>query len=211
MTAASYPLGRADGAETSTWVRMGDATALLGVSPATVRRWADEGHLVSWTTPGGHRRFERSSLLAFVALERSGTSEEAGNSAPAARPGEDAPSACHRVAGQRGLWLEVRRLTVALVGVLQAAEAGRHELERTAEDAAARFGFGAASRGMSAEEMVATFVMIRNPLLRAVSASASLRGLDGPATSELLVSAITTLDRLLDRSLAAHLAFRPAS
>jgi len=43
----------------------------LGVSLGTVRRWADHGHLRSYRTPGGQRRFSAEDLEQFVAsLER---------------------------------------------------------------------------------------------------------------------------------------------
>jgi len=35
------------------------AAALASVAPSTIKRWADEGVLPSWRTPGGHRRFKR--------------------------------------------------------------------------------------------------------------------------------------------------------
>jgi excisionase family DNA binding protein len=38
-------------------VGLSEAAALAGVSLSTVRRWADEGRLPSFRTPGGHRRF----------------------------------------------------------------------------------------------------------------------------------------------------------
>ncbi len=53
---------------------MGDAPRLLtsteaadriGVSPSTVKRWADEGKLPYETTAGGHRRFSADSLYLF--------------------------------------------------------------------------------------------------------------------------------------------------
>ena len=39
----------------------------LGVSLGTVRRWADLGHLKSYRTPGGQRRFSREQIDEFVA------------------------------------------------------------------------------------------------------------------------------------------------
>lgn len=38
------------------------AADLLSVSPITIRYWAKEGRLNFVTTPGGHRRFERSEI-----------------------------------------------------------------------------------------------------------------------------------------------------
>jgi excisionase family DNA binding protein len=48
------------------------AARYLGVSLATVRRWADAGHLDCYRTPGGQRRFSRDQLDGFIAsLEHS--------------------------------------------------------------------------------------------------------------------------------------------
>jgi excisionase family DNA binding protein len=47
------------------------AARYLGVSLATIRRWADAGHLGCYRTPGGQRRFSREQLDGFVdSLER---------------------------------------------------------------------------------------------------------------------------------------------
>jgi excisionase family DNA binding protein len=47
------------------------AARYLGVSLATIRRWADAGHLDCYRTPGGQRRFSREQLDGFVdSLER---------------------------------------------------------------------------------------------------------------------------------------------
>lgn len=45
------------------WVSLRRAADMLGVHPATVRNWADEGKLPSRRTPGKHRRFKVSDLL----------------------------------------------------------------------------------------------------------------------------------------------------
>lgn len=44
-----------------------EAAALIGVSVATVRGWADQGRLPSHRTVGGHRRFEMSELREWLA------------------------------------------------------------------------------------------------------------------------------------------------
>ena len=44
-----------------------EAAALLGVSVATVRGWADQGRLPSHRTVGGHRRFELDELREWLA------------------------------------------------------------------------------------------------------------------------------------------------
>jgi excisionase family DNA binding protein len=60
------------------WLTLGQAAAFLGAAQSTVRKWADGGRLPTFYTPGGHRRFRRSDLEAFLAGPRGG--------APSARP-----------------------------------------------------------------------------------------------------------------------------
>ncbi len=52
--------------EVSEWVSLQQAAEILGVHPATVRNWADEGKLPSRRTPGKHRRFRKSDLLHYA-------------------------------------------------------------------------------------------------------------------------------------------------
>lgn len=43
------------------------AANYLGVSLATIRRWADAGYLSCYRTPGAQRRFSREQLDSFTA------------------------------------------------------------------------------------------------------------------------------------------------
>ena len=52
---------------TTRWITLGQACKLLGVNESTLRRWADAGHVRSFRTPGGHRRFSEEDLRALVA------------------------------------------------------------------------------------------------------------------------------------------------
>ena len=54
----------------SDWLTLGQAAKYLGVAQSTIRKWSDGGRLPAFYTPGGHRRYRRSDLDAF--LERSG-------------------------------------------------------------------------------------------------------------------------------------------
>jgi excisionase family DNA binding protein len=73
------PRRRAPGAEPD-WLTLGQAAKYLGVAQSTIRKWSDQRRLPAFYTPGGHRRYRRGDLDAF--LERSG----AGGPAPEGGP-----------------------------------------------------------------------------------------------------------------------------
>jgi excisionase family DNA binding protein len=43
------------------------AAEMLGVSPQTVQKWVDAGHLSAWRTVGGHRRVDEGSVERMLA------------------------------------------------------------------------------------------------------------------------------------------------
>lgn len=61
---------RPSSARRSEWLTLGAAARLLGVDPDTLRRWADEGRINVFTTPGGHRRFRRAALESLITRRR---------------------------------------------------------------------------------------------------------------------------------------------
>ena len=67
--------GRGRIGEELDWLTLGEAARYLGVAQSTIRKWSDQGRLPAFYTPGGHRRYRRSDLEAF--LERSGPAARA--------------------------------------------------------------------------------------------------------------------------------------
>lgn len=63
--------------EAVSWVSLSEAAKILGVHPATVRNWADQGHLPSQRTPGGHRRFKVADLEGWAQAQQSNAALEA--------------------------------------------------------------------------------------------------------------------------------------
>jgi excisionase family DNA binding protein len=59
-------------AEERDWLTLGQASAFLGAAQSTVRKWADRGRVPTFYTPGGHRRFRRDDLEAFLVEPRGG-------------------------------------------------------------------------------------------------------------------------------------------
>ena len=57
------------------WLTLGQAAKFLGVAQSTIRKWSDVGRVPAFYTPGGHRRYKRGDLEAF--LERSGPGQPA--------------------------------------------------------------------------------------------------------------------------------------
>ncbi len=47
----------------NTWLNLSDAARLLGIHPATLRHWADQGHVPFFRTAGGHRRFRYDDIV----------------------------------------------------------------------------------------------------------------------------------------------------
>jgi excisionase family DNA binding protein len=62
--------GRRAPASDPEWLTLGQAAKYLGVAQSTIRKWSDQGRVPAFYTPGGHRRYRRRDLDAF--LDRSG-------------------------------------------------------------------------------------------------------------------------------------------
>lgn len=48
------------------WLTLAQAADRLGIHPTTLRRWADNGSIPVYITPGGHRRFLEADVTVFV-------------------------------------------------------------------------------------------------------------------------------------------------
>ena len=70
MTPPRDPISRRASTSEPDWLTLGQAAKYLGVAQSTIRKWSDLGRVPAFYTPGGHRRYRRGDLDAF--LERSG-------------------------------------------------------------------------------------------------------------------------------------------
>ena len=201
-------LARAPAQDKTEWVSIREASALIGVSAATLRRWCDAGHVPVFTTPGGHRRFSRDAVLSLLPVSWETRSMTAHGTTTV-----DIVSGYRRV--NRRTWELPRSLATispserselarhgrlivaALVDALDAPlldEAAHHA---RACGAAAACGRIAGETGMTLQETLAVFVRFRAPFLHGLSAVCRRRGLDGPAATALLERASNMMDRLL--------------
>jgi hypothetical protein len=190
---------------------------MLGIAPATLRRWSDAGRVRVFTTPGGHRRYRRAAVERLVpgdhhdrpSLVRSGLT-----SSRVVRAYREVA----RVAVREIPWLvrlddtqrdwfrrHGHRLTGALLGYLDADEpiVTEHQLAEAIAEATA-FGRLAAGLDLSLRQAVEAFLQFRRPFIRQLTLIARQRGFDTEATVELLEAAEDVMDRLLIAAMTAH-------
>lgn len=208
-----------DGLKAPERLPLGAASRLLGVDPDTLRRWADEGRVPAFTTPGGHRRFDRRALERLVIARRTGpanglaglvTDTDRLNAAYRRRygeahgPGLPDPRA-HVPAAERDAYRDTgRRLVEALVRHLDETGPGRALAEREAVELAAHLGERLALNGVSLADGVAMFVSARRPFLAELSIVARRRSVDALRVGDLYDTSTGLLDRLLLAFIAAH-------
>ncbi len=197
---------------------LGAASRLLGVDPDTLRRWADEGRVPAFTTPGGHRRFDRRALERLIAARRTGPA----NGLAGLGANQDRLSAAYRrrygeshgsgpdpraqvPAAERESFRETgRRLVDALVRHLDETGHARALAERDAVDLAAHLGGRLAINGVPLADGVAMFVSARRPFLAELSVIARRRGVEALRIGDMYDVSTGLLDRLLLAFVAAH-------
>jgi DNA-binding transcriptional MerR regulator len=195
---------------------------LLGVDPDTLRRWADQGRVQSWITPGGHRRFDRLALERLASsrhrparrvLASLGASPERlarvyrRHYATELRPAEGTRQAAPDDVAREAYRQDGRRLIGVLIDFLETDhrdDATRNRLEREArsivDDQARRL----ATAEASLTEAVSAFVAARQPFLAELAGLGRRRSLDPGHIAALYVDASALLDRLLLRFIDAH-------
>lgn len=203
------------------WMSLGPASRVLGVDPDTLRRWADEGRVDAWTTPGGHRRFERTAIERMPrerrpgpriqALADLGASPERFARVYRARYGvgthERVASAPRDDTEREAYRQDGRRLITALVAYLDAdprASAARAVAEDEATAIVDGHGARSSAGGISLTQAIELFVHARQPFLAEIAGLGRRRTLDSARLAALYGDASALLDRLLLRFIAAH-------
>ncbi len=197
---------------------LGAASRLLGVDPDTLRRWADEGRVPAFTTPGGHRRFERKALERLIAARRTGP--DRGLSSIGSNADRLSAAYRRRYSEQHGTSLDPRarvpaadresfrevgrQLVDALVRHLDETGQARAVAEREAIDLAAHLGERLALYGVPLSDGVSMFVVARRPFLAELGVVARRRGVDAARVGDLFEASTWLLDRLLLAFVAGH-------
>jgi len=189
---------------------------VLGVSPATLRRWSDAGRLRVFTTPGGHRRFSRSALERLLPADRSRRPSIGGGLSPSRiartyrRASREAapelPWVLTLSDEQRLLFRERGHILAAsLLQYLDSTQpdSAAHHLKE-ASGSASEYGTVAATLGLSLSQTVEGFLRFRAPFHHELAVAARRRGFDSAETTDLLETAERAMDRLLVATMTGH-------
>lgn len=189
-------------AERSAWLSLSQASQILGITPATLRRWADRGDVPAFVTPGGHRRFSRAVIDGLVPP-----------TAPRRHLLKDPDASALRVA--RGYMRSAREALTALTQDDRAELRARghrllelvidylnHDARPRAGRAqalqeAADYGRRAAMAGTPMPEAIGAFVRFRKALMTELAASARRRHLNATELAGLMLEAEQVVDQLL--------------
>ncbi len=200
------------------WLSLGPASRLLGVDPDTLRRWADEGRVDAFVTPGRHRRFDRRTIerLASSRQVRARPLASLGASSDrltrAYQRSYATTEPAHWVRPADSVQLEQyrqdgRRLVEALLAHLD-AEPSDVAARTAAADLATAVVDDLARRmhasNTSLTEAVGLFVAARRPFMTELAGLGRRRALDAARLAGLYEDASALLDRLLLRLIESY-------
>lgn len=194
ITAQRVPRG-------SGWMSIQEASNLMGVSPATLRRWSDAGRIRTFTTPGGHRRFSRAAVDALLPDDATAAPQDH-------RPAIDTDLPWF-VALDPGTRRRTRQQVHQIAEALVSATVGRTAVERDyafsrAEMATTRCAVLAAGSGVGLRETVEGLLTLRGRCLEAIDDPGSAGGDQERASVTSIETLTSLLDRLLCHAMRAH-------
>ena len=200
------------------WLPLGAASRLVGVGPDTLRRWADTGKVQSYQTPGGHRRFLRSSLEAMINTPRrqrygvdrlpDSTQTMAGElhrrvqrTGYGGQPWQARLSAEQRNDFRR--WGQ-RTFNLVVEYVASAKRAERQLLLEEAQKMGGLYGAEASGAGLTLAETIEAFLYFRSPVLEAITGHMRRRSADVSDVTSAYREANQAIDQVLRSVVAAY-------
>lgn len=201
-----------------TWLTLGEASRMLGVDPDTLRRWADSGKVDVFHTPGGHRRFLRTSIEGMLPRPRqakrpslSSMGEAPDRIAAEFRKrvrSDMAEQDWHQRFDETSLrWFRERgmRMSDLLIGYLDAVRRpGRDQYLTQAADLGREYGAEAKRRGLSLGESTQAFLFFRARFLAEIANVARRRALDADQAASLFEEADRSLDAVILALIDGH-------
>lgn len=196
------------------WLTLSDASKLLGVHPATLRQWSDEGKVRIFRTPGGHRRFSRADverMLQKTPLRGVGLSSYVASEA-LQRTRQELPAALHQDWAhglddeQRRSRREAGRQLLALASQMIVRNAPTAEQRAEARRLGADYGRIMARTGHTLPDAVMAFIFFRDSLLETIFNLPETTGLDRDATLAIVRRVNDLLNDVLREMMSAHAA-----
>lgn len=202
---------------THEWLTAREACALIGVSPATLRRWSDAGDVPVFTTPGGHRRFSRSAILGLLPPSHRCTGGVPAPWSTAAlstvycdqlvpvlgrlRDGEGTYRESSNRVREHG-----QRISDALAEFVQASSVPRRRGDalRRAVHAAGDYGQAVARMPVRLDRTVEAFLQLRRVFVGSLAEKTLRDGLDVAEATDLLAMAADAFDQLVLALLRGH-------
>lgn len=200
------------------WLALGAASRLVGVGPDTLRRWADSGKVQSYQTPGGHRRFLRSSLEAMIngpRRHRYGVERLTGSTQTmvgelhrrmertgyAGQPWRARISAEQRDDFRR--WGQ-RTFNLVVEYVASARRSERQLLLEEAEKMGGLYGAEASRAGLTLAETIEAFLYFRSPVLEAITGHLRRRSAEVDEVTTAYREANQAIDQVLVALVSSH-------
>jgi len=200
------------------WLTLGEASGRLGVDPDTLRRWANAGKIDVFRTPGGHRRFLRSTIEGL--LPRPRPLRRPSLSAIGEPPDRIAAEFRRRVRSDLSeqdwharfdedtlRWFRERgaRMSDLLIGSLDTARRqGREQLLAQAAALGREYGVEAARRSLSLGETTQAFLFFRARFMAEIAHVARRRALEAAQAMLLFGEADRALDRVIIALIEGH-------
>ncbi|HET8571771.1 MAG TPA: helix-turn-helix domain-containing protein [Candidatus Limnocylindria bacterium] len=200
------------------WLALGAASRLVGVGPDTLRRWADSGKVQSYQTPGGHRRFLRSSLEAMINAPRRHRYGMERLADSAGTIVGDVQRRMQRTGYAGQIWqarlsaeqrADFRRwgqrtFNLVIEYVAAGKRAERMLLLEEAEKMGALYGAEASRAGLSLAETIEAFLFFRTPVLEAIAAHLRRRAADVNDVTAAFREASAAIDQVLVALVSSH-------
>jgi excisionase family DNA binding protein len=196
------------------WLTISEASSLVGVSVATLRRWSDAGEVRTFTTPGGHRRFSRDAVLGLARAANARLAGVSCNGETEIRlvrayrrelrrwsddgpAGDGLPERLRDELREQGI-----QIVSGLLGLLdnEPRDAARHSA--AARAASYRCGRVAADCRMSLDDTVALFIRLRAPFIHQLGIVLRGQARDAADTTAVLEAASEAFDQLLPAMMA---------
>jgi len=192
-----------------TWLSIGEACRILGVSEATLRQWTDDGQIKVFITPGGHRRYERKQLDEFMDSHRKvlGIKDLIARLEDTAEPHREIGSAFASPTGTHAKLDEPQKRQLAHLGrnlldliIAYVAEPSRRgEILLEAGAVGQTFGTSLAEAGLSLTDSIQSFIAHRKPIIDGVMAMMKQREI----VAEEILASLPLIDNIIDQALLA--------